>query len=376
MLWNMKILTIASPWMGGSGSVGFQIARYLKKVGFESYFLSYNYPFKYIKNDKNNPSVINVHPLNYPLFPFPLYELTLAEEIAKKVLEHKIDIIHSHYGILFGHAAILAREAVRSNGSEVKVINTFHGSDVLGFDLKNPGSVAPKLLNTMVVKQSDAITFVSKDLKDWAEKLYGTNQYSEIIPNSIDIKTYIPSKNFEPFNIIHISNYRPVKQATLIPDIFKNILQEIPQATLTLIGDGPEMPLIKKKIATYGLSNKVTYTGKLYGKSLITTIQKSGILLLPSLYESFSLVALEAQACGVPVVAAKVGGIADVLEDRKTGFLISDISNPDAYSKIIISYFKNTEQFFLFRDSARLQSEKFNEDEISDRYVELFKKLK
>lgn len=375
---TMKVLTVASPWMGGSGTVGFQVADYLPKLGIESYFLSYDYPFRYVEKQQERLHFSNVEPFEYPLFPFPIYELALAEKIAAQVLEHDINIIHAHYGILFGHAALLAKQAVKAQGKDVKLVLTNHGSDVLGFDLSNPGSVVPLNLNTLLVSQADAVTFVSHDLQHWSEKLYGTSEKSSIVPNGIDTEIFSPkpeSTSSETINFIHISNFRPVKRPVFVVEVFVEVLKTKPNAKLTMVGDGPQMKDVVAKVQELNISDSVVFTGKMAESDLISLLQKQDVLIQPSLYESFSLVALEAHACGVSVAASKVGGLPEVVSDRESGVLIDSKASAVAFAREITAFFDTKTKLNVTKELAREQALKFSQNTVMNQYVDVYKSV-
>ena len=179
---------VASPWLGGSGTVGYTLAKTLARQGHKIFFVSYKQPMSKKKKIKNL-HFENVAPYNYPLFPFPLYELALAEKIIETVKKHKISIIHAHYGIVFGYASLIAKTALKSQGIKVLLVTTFHGSDVLGFDFKKPGKKLPRNLNEWLAKSSDMTTVASNNLSEWVKKLQKIKKVS-VVPNYIDTKTW------------------------------------------------------------------------------------------------------------------------------------------------------------------------------------------
>ena len=86
-----------------------------------------------------------------------------------------------------------------------------------------------------------------------------------------------------------------------------------------MIGDGPDRGAVERQAADHGLSDVVDFVGE--QQDLVPWLSSADLFLLPSLQESFGLAALEAMACGVPVVAARVGGLPEVIRDGVTGFL-------------------------------------------------------
>ena len=119
--------------------------------------------------------------------------------------------------------------------------------------------------------------------------------------------------------IIHISNFREVKN---IPDIIKSF-QEISEsidAKLLLVGEGPEKNEDERLVIELDLKNNVIFTGK--RDDIPELLAISDVMFHLSEKEAFGLVLLEALACGVPSVATDIGGIPEVIEDGVNGFIV------------------------------------------------------
>ena len=371
---NKKILIVASPWLGGSGSVAYRLAEELSNKGYETHFLSYDIPFK---NSANN--FIKFHKVksySYPLFPFPIYELALAENIVELALKYKIRIIHAHYGILFGHASAIAKSILQFQNYNVKLIVTFHGSDALGFDLEKPGKIAPKQLNKWTIDSADEITVASNNLRSHLQNIYKSNKKINVIPNFIDTTRFrrVSRKITKP-RIIHISNFRKVKQPLIVVKIFTEVLKKHPEAELLMIGDGPEKPLVEKYVKRHNIPN-VNLNGVVRREEEIAKyLQMSHLLLLPSLYENFPLAALEAQACGVPVIASDVGGIPEVIIDYKTGCL-SKPKDIRIFAKNAITLLSNLNKWKQFSELSEINASRFDTNKIVKHYIGIYDRNK
>ncbi len=368
-----NILVVASPWLGGSGSVGCELSEELAKRGHNVSFVSYDWPFK-VDGRMDNWEYHSVKPYQYPLFPFPLYELALAEEMVEVALKNRVTIIHAHYGILFGHAALMAQATLKSRGVNVKVVITFHGSDGLGFDFESPGSVVPRYLNNWIIDQADAVTVGSENLKNWLQKIYSVRNKIQVIPNFIDLTKWKPKKH--PYNhctIVHISNFRKVKRPVEVMKIFELVSERV-NSRLIMIGDGPELQSIHDYVQSKRLQQHVQFLGKQSPEQIIPILQSSHVLLLPSLYENSPLSVIEAQACGIPVVASRVGGIGEFVEDGKTGFLV-DPKQVENYSEPMLKLLTNNRLWGTMSRAASLSMKSFSVENVISQYENMYKRL-
>ena len=167
----------------------------------------------------------------------------------------------------------------------------------------------------------------------------------EVVPNFVDTRIYRPG--LEPSHratlapdgekiVMHISNFRPVKRVEDVVEIFARVLGEV-SSRLVLVGDGPDLPRARLKVEELGIRDRVMFLGE------YTPVQEllscSDLFLLPSQSESFGLAALEAMACGSPVVASRVGGLPEVIIDGETGYLceVGDIDQMAAASTRVLS---------------------------------------
>jgi N-acetyl-alpha-D-glucosaminyl L-malate synthase BshA len=149
-----------------------------------------------------------------------------------------------------------------------------------------------------------------------------------VIPNFLDCETYrrtpdprLRARYCPPGCekvVIHVSNFRPVKRVTAVVEIFARIAAKIP-SRLLLVGDGPDLTAALDAARALGLSKQVESVGE--QDQILPLLSISDLFLLPSAQESFGLAALEAMACEVPVVASRVGGLHEVIDDGSTGFL-------------------------------------------------------
>jgi N-acetyl-alpha-D-glucosaminyl L-malate synthase BshA len=321
---NVAIVCYAS--VGGSGIVATELAKSLARRHHQVHLLSTEPPFR-LGDYQAGLAFHRVHTPSYPLFREPQYMLSLATQIVQLSREFRFDIVHAHYAIPHATAAYLAKQILASTpGAHVpKVITTLHGTDItlLGSDPSYSETVA------FSIEQSDGVTAVSESLKRDTYQSLPLKHDIRVIPNFLECDEHCrrdipelrarlcPPDRYDKL-IIHLSNFRPVKRVAAVVEVFQRVRNEV-RAKLIFVGEGPELNKAMRMVHERGLACDVEALGE--QDQVVPLLSVSDLFLLPSAQESFGLAALEAMACGVPVVASCVGGLPEVVEDGVSGFL-------------------------------------------------------
>ena len=370
----MKIGITCYPTYGGSGIVATELGKELADRGHEIHFISYALPMRL------NTSLANIHfheveVTPYPLFDHPPYTLALATKMAEIAETYGLDLLHCHYAIPHSVSAFLARSML--DPQKLPVVTTLHGTDItlVGSDR----SYLP--ITRFSIDQSDGVTAVSRYLKEATESIIGAKNDIEVIYNFVNCNQYMPSTDHDFRNcfaarnqkiLIHVSNFRAVKRPVDVIEIFSKVQREIP-SILLMVGDGPERSNAEWAARDRGIERLVRFLGK--QDNIEELISVSDLLLLPSETESFGLVALEAMACEVPVVASDVGGLPEVITDGVEGFLVKprDVSKMAERALTILSQ-KSFQSEMGKRARAKAQ-EHFCSEKIIASYEDYYRKV-
>ena len=321
----MRIGMVCYPTYGGSGVVATELGKALADRGHQVHFVSNSLPAR-LDVFRENLYFHEVSMVHYPLFEHSPYVLALTGKLVEVVREQKLDLLHVHYAIPHATAAHLAREILAGQGIRVKVITTLHGTDITLVG-KDP-NYAPVV--SFAIQQSDAVTAVSDFLRDETHRYFDCRKKVITVPNFVDLHRFTPSvrpglrERFCPEGhrlLIHISNFRRVKRIDRVVEWFHRISDQVP-ASLLMVGDGPELPRAEQSVREGGLSGKVHFIGR--QDPVESLLGVSDLLLLPSETESFGLAALEAMACGVPVMSSDAGGLPELIEDGLGGILVPE----------------------------------------------------
>jgi L-malate glycosyltransferase len=324
----MRVGIVCYASVGGSGIIATELGKTLAARGHDVHILSSDTPFR-LGGYQPGLTFHRVETPAYPLFREPQYLLSLANKIVQVARHERLDIVHAHYAVPHATAAYLARQILAATDSSPymtvpSIITTLHGTDItlLGSDRSYSETVA------FCIDQSDGVTAVSESLRaDTCRELSVTSDI-KVIPNFLNCAIHhrVEAASVRERLIgdttakiaIHVSNFRPVKRVEAVVEIFERICRQV-STHLLMVGDGPELDAASRLASERGLEDRVHFLGE--QDQVLPLLSISDVFLLPSSQESFGLAALEAMACEVPVVASNVGGLPEVIDHGRNGFL-------------------------------------------------------
>lgn len=371
----MKIAIVCYPTFGGSGVVATELGLELARRGHEIHFITYSQPVR-LALLNHNIHYHEVHVPEYPLFHYQPYELALSSKLVDMVKLHKIELLHVHYAIPHAYAGYMAKKMLEDEGIRIPMVTTLHGTDITL--VGNHPFYKPAV--SFSINKSDVVTSVSQSLKDETYRLFDIEKEIQVIPNFIEIdknridvnspchRSLMATK--EEKIITHISNFRKVKRIPDVVKIFNEIQKQIP-SKLMMVGEGSEKEVAEKLCEDLNITDKVIFFGN--SNEIDKILCYSDLFLLPSETESFGLAALEAMACGVPVISSNSGGLPEVNKQGFSGYL-SDVGDVMQMSENAVKILSDDETLLQFKKNALEVSKEFDIMNVLPLYENLYLK--
>ena len=372
----MKIGITCYPTYGGSGAVATELGIALADRGHEVHFITYQQPFR-LPNFLPRIFFHEVEVNRYPLFEFPPYDLALAVRMHEVVLAQGLELLHCHYAIPHATSAWIAREMLRKDGNDVRLLTTLHGTDItiVGQD---PSFQA---ITKFSIEKSDHITAVSDYLREETFNAFGCTACNvEVIHNFVDPAVYDRSAHPPALAglvgagrkvLMHVSNFRPVKRVRDVIRIFARVAKELP-SVLVMVGDGPDRVEAEDEARLLGVARDVHFLGKI--DVVAPLLAGADLFLLPSESESFGLSALEALASGVPAAASRAGGLPEVVRDGVTGALCAT-GDVNGMSRAAVEILSDDRRWQAMSDAAAADArDRFGIDAVVSQYEALYRR--
>ena len=352
--------------MGGSSQVALHLGRALQRRRHQVLLVSGAAPFGHAAATDPPVRLLRHMPALPPALPagWASHDIAgLTEELAAILAGSGIERVHFHYA----HPFIQCAEGLRRRlGADCPpLICTLHGTDI--FDLPEPARV----LAATALARLDAVTAVSHDLAARAARLPDAPT-PIVIPNFIDLAHLPPrATHAGPARIIHVSNFRPIKQVPRLIEVFAAVAAAT-RATLWLVGDGPDRAATLAAIAAHGLTDRIVWWGA--RTDVPQLLAQADIALLTSVYESFSLFALEAMAASLPIVGFDVGGLREIVGRDGAGCLVPP-TDTEALIQALISLVNDPIRRTRLGQQARQAAERYAGALIVPRYEALYQRL-
>ncbi len=376
----MRIGIVCYPTFGGSGVVATELGMALAGNGHIVHFITYDRPVRL----RDHPNVFyhEVRVSDYPLFDYQPYELVLTSKLVDVAKYEGLDLLHVHYAIPHASAAWMAQRILASQGIHLPFITTLHGTDItlVGRD----PSFEPVI--TFSMEHSNALTAVSESLKRDMYEHFPLKHADQggpgirVIPNFVCVDQYKHQPDpglrarYAPNGekvLVHVSNFRPVKRVEDVVHLYKALRKEMP-LRLLMIGDGPERQRLEAMCRHADGCSGIQFLGKMTRPEEI--MASCDLFVLTSENESFGLAALEAMACGVPVVSTDAGGLSEVNLHGISG-LLSPVGDVEAMTFNARAILNDEATYQRYREGALEQARRFDLHNVLPRYVDLYNEV-
>jgi glycosyltransferase involved in cell wall biosynthesis len=283
-------------------------------------------------------------------------------KLKRILIEEQYHVLHNHLHVYSGFPVWLAHQL------QIPVITSFHNTQFLvpetGWTrlpvLRQLRSVYGSASISYALRQSEMVTGCSKGvvaslgtfgvetLEQRSQILY----YGTALPHPATSKEYITFRQSFGWSedtpvILHVGRLVEQKNQLGLLAIFQQVLENLPQAKLLMVGEGPLRPLVQDAIACYGLSDSVYLLG--FCDDVPALMSKCDVFLLPSHFEGFPMVAVEATAAGLPLVGSRIPGLIEAVQDGETA-LLHLVDDTKAMANSVV-------RLLTDRDYARLMAE-------------------
>lgn len=254
--------------------------------------------------------------------------------------------------------------------------------------VKTPDDLAVREIERWAARAADAVLVNSSALKREIATGLGAQAKTEILPGGVDPARFTgfqSDANLAAFRgclaapdeilLTYVGRLDQEKGIDTLINAFAKALRAHGKMKLAIAGRGDLQPLIENHIRQLQLENSVRLLGYLQGEVLKSVYRVSDIHLCPSRYEPFGLVALEAMAAGAPIIAGDTGGLADIVEDGKSGlrFRPEDVG---ALANSILSLAHDKTLRRRLAEGAQNRAEKFAWPRIAKQAATLYEKFR
>ncbi len=290
-------------------------------------------------------------------------------EVKKIIDEFNPDILHAHYASSCGLIAALAN-------FHPYVLSVW-GDDILNFPNKSP---LHKWVVKKAIRDADYVTATSQMLADSTNELINDDLDISVIPFGVDLDQYkvVDREKSDIIEIGTVRNLTPKYGIEYLIRAVANCLSQNYNIKLTIVGDGDIKNELESLSNKLNISSSVTFTGAIPNEKVVEYLHCFDIFAMPSVGkgETFGVAAVEAMATGLPVVASRVGGLPEVVDDGITGTLVEP-GNVEQLTAALIKYIESEELRKKHGENGRMKVERdYNWQENTEKMNMLYTSLK
>jgi L-malate glycosyltransferase len=374
----MRILVLVHefpPIGGGGGRVAEDICGKLAQRGHEVRVLTAHWKGLPYREERNGFQIIRfgsrrTEPYRASFLSMALYVLAGLWVGRRLMRSFQPDVIHAHFAVPAGALAWMLTRLHR-----IPYVLTVHLGDV-------PGGVPEKTdawfrwiypLTPSIWREASAIVAVSEFTRQLAMKKY--RERIEVVPNGVDLSTLRPQQiaHNKPPRIVFAGRFMEQKN----PLQFVQTLHELKELDwqAVMIGDGSLAQDVKCAIRESGLQDRFHLTGWIDPQEVLDWFERSDILFMPSRAEGLPVVGVHALAKGLAIVASRVGGFVDLVDEDRNGYLIQE-SNTPLFTSSLTRLLSDPARLLAFRAASLEKAKSFELEQIVTQYENIFRRVK
>lgn len=347
-------------------------------------------------HDPRDPKIVNLEKgariVHLEAGPFKTVKENLSSHIPEFIDElyrfqkHEstvYDLVHSHYWLSGRIGMTLSRKW------DTPHVTTFHtlGLTKLRARAGERESKQRLTIEGLIMRDVDSIIVSTDEEKQDAVRLYGADpQRVSVVPAGVDLSTFQPIERklareririHEKRIVLYVGRVEPLKGIDILLKATA-LLEDLDDTKVLIVGGNPtndlELNRLKEMAVTLGISDKVEFTGAIKQGDLPNYYSAADVFVLPSHSESFGLAALEAMACGTPVVASRVGGFKTFIDSGKTGYMVP-WRCPEPFAHRLEMLFANAGLLQTMGDAARVRSLEMGWDHTANAILDIYSSL-
>lgn len=289
-------------------------------------------------------------------------DLSMVSKLAKIMGQEKPDVVHTHLDVI--KYAVMAAKLCGIRRCVHTVHNVAH---------EEAEGRLQKIINTVYFKLGWSVPVaLSPEVRKTIVSFYGLQENAvPMIYNGVDLGKCLPKESYrlsEPAKLLHIGRFNEQKNHKGLLEAFAQILKVRPECQLNLIGEGDLRESAEALAETLGIRKKISFLGN--QTNVYPFLQEADIFLMPSKFEGMPMTIIEAMGTGLPIVASAVGGVPDMMEDRKSGMLVP--CEPDAVAEAVLQLLEQEDLRETVGRNALHGSHKFGAAHMAQCYFDVY----
>jgi len=290
--------------------------------------------------------------------------LKVIPQLRSLLRSFRPDIVHAHYATSYGLLGVLCHHH--------PFIISVWGSDIFNFPKH---SWFHKWLLIYNLKMADTIASTSHVMA--RETALYTNKSIHVTPFGVDTALFKPQPNPNTSRDGHLTigivkTLEPKYGISTLVRAFLLLAPRYSGLNLLIVGDGSQSANLHEMVAQADLTQRVRFVGAVPHAQVPDFLNQIDVFVVPSVEESFGVAAVEASACGLPVVASRIGGLPEVVVDGTTGFLFPP-GDTDALVQILSSLIESPELRYRLGQAGRaFVEQQYSWEESVDKMVQIY----